>query len=73
LALKAGDEEERLASLEYLAKLPQPDVISALFETIYKAPGVMRETAVNILTEFSASGVTLPAPSAYGFGRTSLR
>jgi HEAT repeat protein len=73
MALKVGDEEERLAAMEYLARLPQPDVIAAMFETVYKAPGAMRETAVNILTEFSAAGVTLPAPSAYGLGKPSLR
>jgi HEAT repeat protein len=73
MAVKVGDEDERLAALEYLARLPQPDVISALFETVYKAPSAMRETAVNILSEFSAAGVTLPAPSAYGLGRASLR
>jgi hypothetical protein len=73
LALKMGNEEERLAALEYLHGVPKPEVIAAIFETAYNANGVIRETAMNILYDFAAGGVTLPAPAVFGLGKGSLR
>jgi HEAT repeat protein len=73
LALKTGAEEERLAALEYLRNLPQAEAIAALFATAYNEEGIVRDTAVNILYEYTAAGVTLPAPAVFGLGKVSLR
>jgi HEAT repeat protein len=73
LALKTCEEEERLAALEYLHGLPNAEVIAAIFESAYNAKGIIRETAVNILYDYAASGVTLPAPVVFGLGKASLR
>jgi HEAT repeat protein len=60
-ALKAGDEDERMAALEYLRGMHDPDILTAIFNALYEGVGTVKEAAANALYELAASGVTLPS------------
>lgn len=60
-ALKAGDEDERMAALEYLRGMQDQDILAAIFNALYEGVGTVKEAAANALYELAASGVTLPS------------
>jgi hypothetical protein len=67
-ALKAGEEEERLAALSYLRMLPSEGVFGALFQAMYSGDPTMREAVFLTLLEMSARGVDVPDPIQFGVG-----
>jgi NACHT domain/HEAT repeats len=68
LALKSGEEDERLASLSYLRLLPNEGVFGALYQAMYGGNPTLRESVYQTLSEMAARGVTLPDPVQYGVG-----
>jgi hypothetical protein len=68
LALKLGDEDERLASLSYLRMMPMEGVFGALFQAMYAGEPLLREGVYQTLTEMAARGVDMPDPAQFGVG-----
>jgi len=68
MALKSGEEDERLASLSYLRLLPNEGVFGALYQAMYGGNPTLRESVYQTLSEMAARGVTLPDPAQYGVG-----
>jgi len=68
---QSGREEESLAALDYLRLSPDPEVIGPIYQAVWTGTGSVREAALAVLWEFSASGVTLYSPSAYGVQESS--
>ena len=67
-ALKAGDEDERLASLTYLRMMPVEGVFGAMFQAMYGGDPFLREGVYQALSEMAARGVDLPDPVQFGVG-----
>jgi HEAT repeat protein len=68
LALKSGEEDERLASLAYLRMMPVEGVFGALFQAMYSGEPVLREGVYQTLAEMAARGVDVPDPVQFGVG-----
>ncbi|MCK6568370.1 MAG: hypothetical protein DCC59_10590 [Chloroflexi bacterium] len=62
LALKDGDPEARLASLQLLKYAPQAIVLRQIYEAMRRDDPELRECAFNILWELNSAGVQLPDP-----------
>lgn len=65
-ALKSEVEEERLAALHYLKRMPTEGVISNLYHAMYSDDIELREAIFLVLCELAASGIKLPQPQQYG-------
>lgn len=65
-ALKNGSEEERLAALPYLKRMPTEGVITNLYNAMYRDDPELREAVFLVLCELAASGVKLPDPQQFG-------
>ena len=68
LALKSGDEDERLASLAYLRMTPLEGVFGALFQAMYGGEPILRELVYQTLAEMAARGMDVPDPVQFGVG-----
>ena len=68
LALKSGEEDERLASLAYLRMMPSEGVFGALFQAMYGGDPFLREGVYQTLAEMGARGLNLPDPVQFGVG-----
>ncbi len=68
LALKSGEEDERLASLSYLRLMPVEGVFGTLYQAMYGGNPTLRESVYQTLTEMAARGAVLPDPVQYGVG-----
>ncbi len=66
MALKAGTEEERLASLAYLRMMPVEGVFGALFQAMYGGELTLREAVFQTFAEMAARGVDVPDPVQFG-------
>lgn len=66
--LKAGEEEERLASLNYLRVLPSEVVFAVLYQSMYSGGPTMREASFRTLSEMATRGVEIPDPSRFTVG-----
>jgi HEAT repeat protein len=67
-ALKDGNEEERLASLNYLRRTPSEGVIKSIYEAARSADSELCEAAYQTLWELASGGATLPNPVQFGLG-----
>ena len=65
-ALKNGSEEERLAALPYLKRMPTEGVITNLYHAMYQDDPELREAVFLVLCELAASGIKLPDPQQFG-------
>ncbi len=68
LALKSGNEEERLASLNYLRILPLEGVFGALYQAMYAGTPELRDAIFLIIWEMAGRGVEIPDPVQFGVG-----
>lgn len=68
LALKSGNEDERLASLAYLRMTPTEGVFGGLFHAMYSDDPILRDAVFQTLSEMAASGVDVPDPAQFGVG-----
>ena len=65
-ALKSGTEEERLAALTYLRRIPTEGVVKAIYQTMQSDDAELRDTCFQVLFELGASGMSLPSPAKFG-------
>jgi HEAT repeat protein len=65
-ALKSDNEEERLAALPYLKRMPSEGVITNLYHAMYQDDAELREAVFLVLCEMAASGIKLPDPQQFG-------
>lgn len=63
LALKEGNEEQRLSALDYLARYGEANAIPVILEIYATQRGEVCEAAYNTLWHIAASGVQLPTLS----------
>ncbi|MDK1027822.1 MAG: HEAT repeat domain-containing protein [Anaerolineae bacterium] len=63
-ALKSEVEDERLAALSYLKRMPSESVIAGLYEVMYADDPEMRESIFRVLSEFASAGIKLPVPES---------
>jgi HEAT repeat protein len=67
-ALQKGNEEERLAALPYLKRMPNEGVIQSLYHALYSDDPELREAVFLVLCELAAGGIKLPNPQQIGLG-----
>jgi HEAT repeat protein len=67
-ALKSDNDEERLAALPYLKRMPNEGVITNMYHAMYRDDPELREAVFLILCELAAGGVKLPTPVQFGLG-----
>jgi len=67
-ALKSDAEEERLAALPYLKRMPNEGVVTNLYHALYRDDPELREAVFLVLCELAAGGVKLPSPQQFGLG-----
>ena len=65
-ALNGDSEEERLAALPYLKRMPTEGVITNLYHAMYRDDPELREAVFLVLCELAASGIKLPDPQQFG-------
>jgi HEAT repeat protein len=65
-ALKSENEEERLAALPYLKRMPTEGVVTNLYHAMYQDDPELREAVFLVLCELAASGIKLPDPQQFG-------
>jgi len=58
LALKEGNEEQRLGALEYLNRVPLEAALSTIYQVYQSAKGEIREAALNTLWLYESIGIT---------------
>jgi HEAT repeat protein len=68
MALKSGNEEERLASLAYLRILPLEGVFGALYQAMYAGTSELRDAIFLIIWEMAGRGIEIPDPVQFGVG-----
>lgn len=71
-ALKEGDDEQRLAALQYLRLETDEAAIPLLYALLMQEEGEVRETAFDVLWHAEAAGQKLPSPIQYGFGTSNI-
>jgi len=67
-ALQSDNEEERLAALPYLKRMPSEGVIQSLYHALYRDDPELREAVFLVLCELASGGVKLPNPQQIGLG-----
>jgi hypothetical protein len=70
-AFKKGNEEEKLAALDYLIQIPEEGILSAILMAIYTETDHVREAATNTLWWMAVSGATIPSPQQFGFSKAA--
>lgn len=68
MALKNGNEDERLAALPYLRRTPTEGVIKAFYTALQSDDPELRDYVFQTLSELGAAGVRLPDPLQFGLG-----
>jgi HEAT repeat protein len=68
LALKEGNEEQKIAAMEYLALHGSPSAVLPLYNLYYSDQGTLRESAYQTLWHFQITDVPLPPPAQFGLG-----
>jgi HEAT repeat protein len=66
LALRQGNEDQRLAATYYLSQNVDPSAVLPLYQTYFPSTGELRETAFCALWSLAAAGINLPPPVQYG-------
>jgi HEAT repeat protein len=66
LALKEGDEDQKLASIYYLSRAVDDEAVLPLYKSYFSSRGELREAALNALWHTAAAGITLPPPVQFG-------
>ena len=61
-ALKDGNEEQKLAALEYIAQNTVSSAVLKIYELLYSGQGDLREAAYNALWLLAGAGILLPLP-----------
>ncbi|RPI31033.1 MAG: HEAT repeat domain-containing protein [Chloroflexota bacterium] len=67
-ALKSGNEQQRLAALDYISLKGDEGFIPAIYHILFGSKGEIREAAFNTLWYLGAAGVKLPSPTQFGLG-----
>jgi HEAT repeat protein len=67
-ALNSDSEEDRLAALPYLKRMPNESVISNLYNAMYRDDPELREAIFLVLCELAAGGIKLPAQEQFSLG-----
>jgi hypothetical protein len=65
LALKEGNESQRLAAIYYLGRQPEEKAVLPLYHLYYQIWGPMRETSLAALWSITSAGIKLPPPIQY--------
>jgi HEAT repeat protein len=66
LALKEGQDEQRLAAMNYLGLSGEEGAVLPLYQIYYACEGELRDAALRALWLLAASGVRLPTPVQFG-------
>jgi hypothetical protein len=69
MALKEGNEEQRLAAMDYLKLKGDPSAVLPLYDTLYSTQGEIQEAALQTLWQLSAMDIELPVPTQFGLGK----
>ncbi len=67
LALKEGNEEQRLAALHYLGRCGDESSIIPLYEAYFSSTGEVKEAVYQTIWLLEAGGLNMPAPMQFGF------
>jgi HEAT repeat protein len=67
-ALNSDSEEERLAALPYLKRMPNENVITNLYHAMYRDDPELREAVFLVLCKLAAGGIKLPAQEQVSMG-----
>jgi HEAT repeat protein len=67
-ALNSDNEEERLAALPYLKRMPNENVITNLYHAMYRDDPELREAVFLVLCKLAAGGIKLPAQEQVSMG-----
>lgn len=66
-ALKSGSLEDRLSSMPYLANIADGEIVTNLYEIIFKSEeGDLREAAPYWIWFMTSRGIILSSPRKYG-------
>ncbi len=69
LAFKEGNEEQRIAAINYLGIFGDSSDILPLYQVLYSAEiGELKEAAFDALWQLAAAGIELPPPAQFGLG-----
>jgi HEAT repeat protein len=66
-ALAAGNQEEKLAALNYLRLSPDENILKAFYDNFYNEQSQQRDTVFQYLWWMMVSGIKLPSPIQYGY------
>ena len=67
-AARAGNDDERLAALQYLANHGGEEALAPIYQMYFSANPEDAEAAYRALWILAASGIRLPAPQQFGLG-----
>ena len=67
-AVRAGNDDERLAALHYLAYHGEEEALAPIYQMYYSDNPEDAEAAYRALWTLAASGIRLPAPQQFGLG-----
>jgi len=68
LALKEGNESQRIATMEYLSFHGDSSSVAPLYHILYSDNERLSEAAYQALWYLSAAGFELPSPTQFGLG-----
>jgi HEAT repeat protein len=66
-ALASGNQEEKLAALNYLRFSPDENILKAFYDNFYSEQSQQRDTVFQYLWWMMVSGIKLPSPIQYGY------
>jgi HEAT repeat protein len=66
-ALRSQDRKEQLAALHTLSYRGEASSVHHLYQLLYGGEAELQDAAYNALWQMTASGVTLPSPTQFGF------
>jgi HEAT repeat protein len=65
LALKEGNEEQKLAAIYVLSRLGDSSSLVPLFQTFFASEGEIQNNALHALWQIAAAGTEIPSPVQY--------
>lgn len=65
-ALKDGEDDERMAAIEYFSRCASETAVLPLYQLYFSTQGELREAALSALWLMAAAGIPLPPPVQYG-------
>ncbi len=68
LALKQGNDEQRLAAMRFLVRYSGDEAVLPLYNAYYSGRGEIRGAALNSLWHLAAAGIEMPPPTQFGLG-----